>query len=107
MGEFAEFLAAGAAELQQVAGVPVILCRRSGLRVETTAVISVQSAALVPEAGGREVQEVGHGVLACFRAEPGDFLEEPGAGRRWYVAGVAASPQGDVQRLELVRYARE
>ena len=108
MGAFSEFMRAGAAEMQQVAGVAVELHRRGGCRVVTTAVIAVQSAALVPELSGREVQEVGHGLLPpAVSAEPGDFLVECASGRRWYVAGVAFSPHGDVRRVELVRYARE
>lgn len=101
---FAEFLAAGAAELQRAAGVPVTLRGRSGVRVDTTAVITVRSSMLVSQLGGGQLRELGHALLPPDAIpEIGDFLEELG-GRVWYVAGAAFSPLGDGWKLELVRY---
>lgn len=101
---FAEFLAAGAAEMQQVAGVPVTLRGRSGVRVDTTAVITVRGSMAGLELGGGQLRETGHALLPPDAVpEVGGFLDEFG-GRVWYVAGAAFSPLGDGWKLELVRY---
>lgn len=102
--EFAEFLAAGAAEMQRAAGVRVLLRGRSGILGDTTAVITVRSSMLAPELGGGQLREAGHALLPPDAVpEIGGFLEEFG-GRVWYVAGAALSPLGDGWKLELVRY---
>lgn len=97
-------MSAGLAEMQGVAGVPVTLRRRSGLRVESTAVITVQSGVVETAEGGGRWKELGHALLPPEPAPAaGDFLEEAG-GRVWYVAGAVMSPLRDGWRCELVRY---